>query len=308
MARVCRLDAATSIRDYTLTKRFWSAILFAVISVIVPAHNEARVIGRLLGPLISTAQPGELEVIVVANGCTDDTANVAASFGQPIKVVSTQAASKSGALVLGDRVAAGFPRIYADADIELGTDDVRALAEALLRPGVLAAAPERELVLADRPKLVRWYYDVWTRLPEVQRGLFGRGVICVSEDGHRRIAHLPQVIADDLAISLSFTSTERVIANGARVVIHPPRTVTDLLRRRARAVVGVAQIEQAPDMPESTARTRPSDLLAIARRGPTMTARVAVFVAVSVLGRFKARRAVALNDYSTWHRDESSRK
>jgi hypothetical protein len=99
-----------------------------------------------------------------------------------------------------------------------------------------------------------------------------------------------------------------VIANGARVVIHPPRTVTDLLRRRARAVVGVAQIEQAPDMPESTARTRPTDLLAIARRGPAMTARVAVFAAVSVLGRFKARRAVALNDFSTWHRDESSRK
>lgn len=279
-----------------------------MISVIVPAHNEARVIGRLLRSLIATAQAGELEIIVVANGCTDDTADVAASFGEPVKVVSTEVASKSRALVIGDGVAVGFPRIYADADVELGTDDVRALAEALLIPGVLASAPERDLALADRPWLIRWYYDVWTRLPEVRHGLFGRGVICVSEDGYRRIANLPQVIADDLVVSLSFTPTERVIAQGARVVIQPPRTVSDLLRRRARAVVGVTQIEQAPDMPESRARTRPSDLLAIASKDPGMTARAAVFTAIYVLGRLKAHRALARNDYSTWHRDTSSRE
>ncbi len=265
-------------------------------------------IHRLLGPLIFTAQPEELEVIVVANGCTDDTVDVAASFGPPVRVLSSPVASKSQALTLGDRVAAGFPRIYADADIELGTDDVRALAAALLSPGVLAAAPQRELALVGRPWLIRWYYDVWTRLPEVQRGLFGRGVICVSEAGHTRIASLPRVIADDLIASLSFAPTERVIVDGARVVVHPPRTVVDLVRRRVRATIGVAQIERAADVPESTARTQPSDLLAIARQSPAMTARVAVFAAISVLGRLKARRAVAHSDYSIWLRDESSRK
>jgi glycosyltransferase involved in cell wall biosynthesis len=278
-----------------------------VISVIVPAHNEARVIGRLLGPLISTAQPGELEVIVVANGCTDDTADVAASFGPPVRVLSTPVPSKSAALADGDRAAAGFPRIYADADIELGTDDVRALAKALLRPGVLAAAPQRELALGGRHWLIRWYYDVWTRLPEVRSGLFGRGVICVSETGHRRIATLPTVMSDDLIASLCFTRAERVIADGAQVVIHPPRTVADLLRRRVRATVGVAQIERAANMPDSTARTQPSDLLAIARQSPAMTARVALFAAVGVLARLRARRGVARNDYSLWLRDESSR-
>jgi hypothetical protein len=48
---------------------------------------------------------------------------------------------------------------------------------------VLAAAPQRELALGGRPWPVRWYYDVWTRLPEVRRGLFGRGVIGVSVPG-----------------------------------------------------------------------------------------------------------------------------
>lgn len=278
-----------------------------MISVIVPAHNEARVIRRLLAPLIAAARPNELEVIVVANGCTDDTAGVAATFGPPVRVLSTPVASKAAALEVGDRAASGFPRVYADADIELSTNDVRALAEALLTPGVLAAAPHRELALAGRPWMIRWYYDVWTRLPQVRSGLFGRGVICVSEIGHKRIASLPHVIGDDLIASLSFAAAERVIVDAARVVVHPPRTVADLLRRRVRAAVAVAQIERATDAPESTARTQPADLLAVARQGPAMTARVLVFVTIGVLARLKARRAIARNDYSNWLRDESSR-
>ena len=49
----------------------------AVTTVIIPAHNEARVIRRLLDQIVADATPGELDVIVVANGCTDDTADVA---------------------------------------------------------------------------------------------------------------------------------------------------------------------------------------------------------------------------------------
>ena len=46
-------------------------------SVVIPAHNERRVIGRCLRALREGAAPGELDVIVVANACTDDTAAIA---------------------------------------------------------------------------------------------------------------------------------------------------------------------------------------------------------------------------------------
>ena len=106
-----------------------------------------------------------MDIIVVANGCTDDTAEVAASFGPAVRVLTLPVASKHEALAAGDRAAAGFPRIYVDADVELRVDDVRALAAALSQPGVLAAAPRREHVMTGRPWQVRWYYDVWTLLP-----------------------------------------------------------------------------------------------------------------------------------------------
>jgi glycosyltransferase involved in cell wall biosynthesis len=279
-----------------------------VITVVIPAHNEGRVIGRLLGQLAAGTETGELDVIVVANGCTDDTAAVAAAFGPPVRVLSIPVASKREAMLAGDRAAGGFPRVYADADIELGAADVRALADALRQPGVLAAAPSRVVRLAGRPWPVRWYYDVWMRLPEVRHGLFGRGVVAVAGAGHERVSRLPALVADDLAISLAFAAGERRVVAAAQAVVHPPRTFADLLRRRVRAVQGVAQLEGAAAAPASAARTRVPDLAALIRGRPALAPRVALFLAVAAAARLAARRAVASGDYSGWLRDESSRR
>ncbi len=279
-----------------------------IASVVVPAHNEADVIGRLLGQLVASARPDELEILVVANGCTDTTADVAASFGPAVRVLSVPTASKRAALAAGNRMARVFPRIYVDADVELRTEDVRALAGALRRPGALAAAPGLVFDLKDSSWPVRWYYDVWSQLPEVRQGLFGRGVVAVSELGYTRIKELPPVLAEDLAASLAFSPAEREIVAGARVIVHPPRTLAHLLRVRVRAAVGVAQVERTEGAPPSTARTRPHDLLAIVRDRPGMAARVALFLVITMLARLRASRAVRRGDYSTWLRDESSRR
>jgi hypothetical protein len=278
-----------------------------VTTIVIPAHNEAQVIGRLLARLLSGPPDPSLTVIVVANGCTDDTAGVAASFGPQVHVLSLAHASKHDALAIGDRAAVSFPRIYLDADVELDAPDIVALTDGLRQPGVLAVAPERRLALDRCSWPVRWYYDVWVRLPEVRCGLFGRGVIAVHEAGHRRIASLPSLIADDLAASLSFTGGERRIVSAASVTCHPPRTIADLLRRRIRVATGVAQIERSSQAPASTARTRLSDVLLIMRAQPQMTPRVALFALVTALARWQAGRAVARGDFTTWRRDESSR-
>jgi glycosyltransferase involved in cell wall biosynthesis len=279
-----------------------------VLTVIIPAHNEARVIGRLLEQLVSGTQSDELDVIVVANGCTDDTAHVAAASGSMVRVISTPVPSKREALIAGNRAARDFPRLYVDADVELAGGDARALGAALRQPGVLAVAPQRVLALEGRPWLVRWYYDIWARLPEVRNGLFGRGVIGMTEAGHARLASLPPLLADDLATSLAFAPDERLIVDEAQAVVHTPRTFGDLLRRRIRADSGVTQVEHTEGAPPSTARTRPSDLTSIISREPRMAPRVVVFLAVALIARAQSRRATRKNGYSTWLRDESSRQ
>jgi Glycosyl transferase family 2 len=278
-----------------------------VTTVVIPAHNEGEQIRRLLESLMNGADPGEMDIIVVANGCTDDTAEVASSFGPAVRVLTLPVASKYEALTAGDRAAADFPRIYLDADVELRVQDVRALAAALRQPGVLAAAPQRELDMTGRPWHVRWYYDVWTLLPGVQSGLWARGAIAVNEAGHLRLAGLPPLQADDLAASLMFEPHETALASGARVIIHPPRTFAGLLRRRARCVTGVAQIESTEDLDGSADRTRISDLTTIIRRRPAMLLAVGYFLSVAVFARLRASRALVRRDYQTWLRDESSR-
>jgi hypothetical protein len=289
-------------------------------TIVIPAHNEGRVIGRLLGPIAPAARAGELTVLVVANGCDDDTAEVAASFGPCVQVVSIPVASKYQALRTADRHAPSFPRIYVDADVQISAPDLLALAAALDQPGVLAASPGRRLALAGRPWPVRWYYDVWSRLPEVSRGLWGRGVIAVTEPGQRRLASLPPVLGDDLAASLSFAPHERVIVTGTEVIVHTPYTLADLMRRRVRSATVTAQLHRAPAGPvplgrsgnpppdsARSERTRLSHLTSIVRAEPRTAPRVALFLGLTMVARTRARRAAARGDFTTWLRDESSR-
>jgi hypothetical protein len=277
-----------------------------VISVVVPAHNEAAVIARLVRALLADAIPGEVDVVVVANGCSDATAEVAAESG-PVRVVTTPTASKYAALRLGDEAAAGFPRLYVDADVVLGTADARALAAAFRVPGVLAVAPQRRIEMHGSGILVRWYYDVWQRLPGVRRGLYGRGVIGVSEAGRARLDAQPDVMGDDLFASIAFTPAERRIVADATVVVHAPRTTADLLRRRVRSLTATAQLAgRAPDAVRE-ARTSRSDLVDLVARHPALAPKVAVFLALTMIARFWARRPIRAGDYRTWLRDESSR-
>jgi glycosyltransferase involved in cell wall biosynthesis len=262
----------------------------------------------LLDRLARDASHQSFEIIVIANGCTDNTAAVAAAYGHPVRVLEIPLPSKREALKVGDQAAQGFPRVYLDADVELDATGVWSLARALDSPGVLAAGPARDLDLTHSAWPVRWYYDIWQRLPHVRHGLFGRGAVAVSEAGHRRISALPALLADDLAASLSFGPAERRIVPAARALVHAPRSVGDLVRRRVRVATGVNQIEQSAQAPRSSERTCPRDLLAILASNPALVPKIAIFLTVTIVARRKGKAAVSREDYITWLRDESSRR
>ncbi|MFD5409546.1 glycosyltransferase [Streptomyces nojiriensis] len=291
-------------------------------SIVIPAHNEGRVIGRLLDALLADASVSGPDIVVVCNGCTDDTARVAGERGDRVRVVEIPTPSKHRALRVGDEHARGFPRLYVDADVVVGAADVGALVGALDRsPELLAAAPGRDIPLGGCAWPVRAYYRVWQRLPAVREGLFGRGVIAVTEAGHARLAALPPLMADDLAASLAFGPGERRVVEEARVVVRPPRTWSDLIRRRVRAATSSAEFErfqaarqaEAPEaaaepVSEQTARTGTADLRALLWARPALLPGVVVFVAAALAARRGSRKAIRDQDFSTWLRDESSRQ
>ncbi|MCW2759329.1 MAG: glycosyl transferase [Nocardioidaceae bacterium] len=272
--------------------------------MVIPAHDEARTIARTLAALRDGA-PDDLEVVVVCNGCTDDTATVARSVVPPVQVLEIVEASKAAAVIAGNAAASGFPRVHLDADVELRGSSVQLLA-ASLGDGVLATAPRREVPRTGCSIWVRAYYDVWEALPQVRAGLFGRGVLVLSEEGQRRVSALPTLMSDDLAVSEVFEAHERRVVDQASVVVHPPRTLGDLLRRRVRVSTGNAQADDA-GIRRSESVTSPEVLVRMVVREPRLLVRMPVFLAVAVVARLRSRRAVRAGDFSTWQRDESSR-
>lgn len=276
------------------------------VSVIVPAHNEERTISRLLGALADGVVSGELEVIVVCNGCTDGTADAARRAMPQAVVVESLVPSKASAQCDGDELASSFPRLYVDADVVVDTASIRLMAAALADTGILACAPERRMDRTGTNALVRWYYDVWEELPQVRDGLFGRGVLMVSREGYGRIRSLPPAMSDDLVMSEAFTPDERLVVPGASVTIRTPRSIGDLLRRRIRVVTGNAQAESG-GLRGDSAKTSVGSLMALARHDRGIALRIPVFLAVTLVARSRAARLVRRGDYTTWLRDESSR-
>lgn len=275
-------------------------------SIVVPAHNEERAIGRLLSALLSDAYPDELDVVIVANGCKDETAEVARQFSG-VRVIETPVASKNNALRLGNEAVSGFPRLYIDADVVVTTADVRALVHDLTVPGVFAGAPTRQLPMAGVSRMVRWYYEVWQRLPGVADELYGRGVVGVSAAGYERMKDLPDVMSDDLAMATAFDRSEYVIVQAAESVIYPPRRYSDLVRRRVRAMTGNRQLDTAKGVQRRSApRTSASDVGRLVARRPTMVVKAALFFVTALLAKVGARRALRRGN-TEWLRDESSR-
>ncbi len=105
------------------------------ISVVIPAYNAAHFLPRSLGSVFSqTLAPAE--VIVVDDGSTDDSAEVARSLGA--MVVSKSNGGLSSARNAGIRAASGEWIALLDADDRWAPDKLRAQSERISEKTVLA--------------------------------------------------------------------------------------------------------------------------------------------------------------------------
>ncbi|MEO0477153.1 MAG: glycosyltransferase, partial [Planctomycetota bacterium] len=168
-----------------------------MISIVIPAYNEADVIERCLRALTDRPVDGGIEIVVACNGCKDNTAELARRFDESVKVVETQTASKIAALNLGDTHTTAFPRIYLDADVVIDLDTIEAVADVLRTEQALAAAPKMQVDLSRSSWPVRAFYHVWLKQPYHQMGLIGGGFYAVSQAGRARFERFPSIIADD---------------------------------------------------------------------------------------------------------------
>ena len=130
------------------------------ISVVVPALNEEAVLGDCLRSLAAQDYPGRLEVIVVDNGSTDGTADLARRHGA--RVLSEPRPGVCQARQRGTAAAQGQIVVSTDADTTFPTTWLSRIAATLSdQPQCVATCGPCEFVAAP------WWGPIYAR------GLFG---------------------------------------------------------------------------------------------------------------------------------------
>lgn len=119
------------------------------VSVVVCAYQAEDTIGECLESLMRLNYPN-YEVLVVDDGCTDATADIARKF--PVRVLWGGRLGLSGARNLGLENAAGEIVAYIDADAQADPDWLAYLALAMEVPGVAGAGGPNPVPQDDPPK------------------------------------------------------------------------------------------------------------------------------------------------------------
>ena len=122
-----------------LAERSKKAKKISKISIIVPAYNEE---GRIEKTLRDLRRIPNVELIVVCNGCTDATADVARTV-KGVKVLEIEEKNKGTAVLHGFKLAQGEYIGFVDADGVFGAEAVQRL---------LAELADADCVIASKRK------------------------------------------------------------------------------------------------------------------------------------------------------------
>lgn len=277
-----------------------------MLSVIIPANNEELYIARCLDALIASdenmcsdvdilsGQPertvGLVEVIVVANACTDKTANVAQRYkttamvrGWNLVVLNIDKPGKLNALNVGDQHAKGEIRIYLDADVVVSPCLLNQIGAALDRTDP-AYASGRLVIAKSRNWVTRAYARLWSRLPFIAEGVPGCGIFAVNAAGRGRWLAFPDIISDDTFVRLHFAPNERI---GVSAPYQWPMVegFSNLVRVRKRQDLGVIQIAQRfPELMPNEGKSR-LGISALAQLALKETLGFAVYASVAIAVR-----------------------
>jgi cellulose synthase/poly-beta-1,6-N-acetylglucosamine synthase-like glycosyltransferase/peptidoglycan/xylan/chitin deacetylase (PgdA/CDA1 family) len=223
-----------------------------LVTVVVPAYNEAANIAATVRSLITNDYPA-IEIIVVDDGSTDDTAAIVERLRLPgVHVIRQANAGKPTALNTGIRHARGDILILVDGDTVFEPDTVGRLVQPLTEPQVGAVSGNTKV--ANRTGLLgRWQHLEYVLGFNLDRRMFEIARCMPTVPGaigaFRRAAinDAGGVSAETLAEDTDFTMA--VLRAGWLVVYEPqavawteaPATLRQLWRQRYRWCYGTMQ-------------------------------------------------------------------
>ena len=219
------------------------------LTVIIPANNEEYFIEPCLKALLEQdGSTGMIEVIVAANGCSDQTVPLAQKYidafkarGWELVVLDIKDGGKLMALNTADEMAKGAARAYLDADVISSPLLIGQLQDVLATDTAIYATGRLQ-VAHGQSAVTRAYARLWSRLPFMKSGnAAGAGLFAVNAAGRARWDKFPKIISDDTYVRLHFAPDERIEVS-APFTWPMVEGFTNLVRVRRRQDAGVAEV------------------------------------------------------------------
>lgn len=270
------------------------------LSVIIPANNEETYLPACLESLTRQELPQEvaqvIEIIVAANACHDRTVEIAEQYRQKAghkgfgyRVLDIEEGGKLNALNRADEIAKGHMRAYVDADVVLSPHLLRLTLDALSRKS--ACYVSGELVVAPaRSWISQHYAKLWSALPYMTSSVPGAGYFAVNEEGRKRWASFPEIIADDAYVRLLFEPGERIKV-GAHYLWPVIEGFSGLVKVRHRQNRGLGEVyERFPHLIDNEDKA-PLTFRGLLKLLFKMPVSLAVYCAVLTATRFSGQGA-----------------
>ncbi|MBM2618794.1 glycosyltransferase [Actinoplanes sp. LDG1-06] len=229
----------------------WGGPYTEPVTVIVPAYNEKEIIAETLASLVASTHP--IRIIVVDDGSTDGTADIAESLGHPNVTVLRQAnGGKSAALNNGVAHAGTDVVVMMDGDTVFEPDTVRLLVQPFAAKEIGAVAGNAKV--ANRTGMIpiwqhieyvvgfsidRRAYDVLHCMATVP-GAIG----AFRQEALRQVDGLSEdTLAEDtdLTIAIIRAGWRVVYEDRSRAWTEAPATMSQLWRQRYRWSYGTMQ-------------------------------------------------------------------
>jgi cellulose synthase/poly-beta-1,6-N-acetylglucosamine synthase-like glycosyltransferase len=221
-----------------------------MLSVVMVAHNEAERISGKIHNLLESDYPGELEVIVVCDGCEDATAEASRRFVEKrVRTIELDRCGKAEGLNQGVAVAKGAILVFADVRQVFEPEAIRQLILPFSDAGIVGVSGSLEI----KPSLdgpgqgidLYWKLEKFIRLAEARIdsciGCTG-AIYALRSDSYQALP--PDTILDDVVVPMqAMLSGGRILFEPAAIAYDPqPLTVHSERRRKTRTLAGNFQM------------------------------------------------------------------
>ena len=237
-----------------MARRFGKAIQkqdqLRTVSILIAVHNGASFLAAKLDSVLNLRYPSELtEILVLSDGSTDDTEQIARRYEQRgVRLLSLPRRGKAAAINEGVARSGGEILVLTDVRQELEPESVSRLVACFADPAVGAVSGalhiRRGSRMEERSVSLYWRYERWirTQLSRLDSIFGATGALYAIR--RELTAPMPEdTLVDDMHLPLAafFRGYRLILEETARAIDYPARVKTEF-SRKVRTLAGNFQL------------------------------------------------------------------